>query len=138
MGSLGEYSLVANRRGDVSWFFEIFLTTTELIRTTPLTNSQEKNSDQDLFTTDLLHFQFLLSKNAHLTLIWSLFTWYYSFISLMNDSFATNQSKFFRFTGWFPTPRLLNFETISDPPSIKTRPSISYMRVSSIRGVGNL
>ena len=74
------------------------------------------------YTIDLLYFQFFLSENAYLTLIWIIFTWYYSSIDLINDSFAVNQGKFFHFKGPFPAPLfikwgdLLNHKKISDHP----------------------
>ena len=60
------YSQVANRRGGRLLIFRNFSDPSDLIRI-PLTDFQEKGSDQDVFTPDLLYFQFFLSENAFLT-----------------------------------------------------------------------
>ena len=62
------YSHLANRRGGRLLIFRNFSDPPpELIKTPPLINIQEKISDQDVFTIDLLYFQFFLGKNAYLT-----------------------------------------------------------------------
>ena len=68
MAQLGDYSQLANRRGDVYWFSEIFPTPPRSLLGPPrLLIFQKKFSDQDIFTIDLLYFQFFLGKNAYLT-----------------------------------------------------------------------
>ena len=55
------YSEVANRRGGAYWFSKFFRLL-ELIRTLRLLIVMRRNIDQDVFTPELLYFQFCLSK----------------------------------------------------------------------------
>ena len=74
-----------------------------------------------------------------MTPIWSIFTWHYSSTSLINDSFAINQSKFFCCKGWFPNSRwlwppvywILKNSPLS--PVYQNPQSISYLRVEGHR-----
>ena len=90
------FNLLKRRWGTLIVFWKIFRPP-GAYKDTLLIDFQDKNSDQDLFTPDFLYFQFVLTENAYLTPIWSIFTWYDSSSGLANDSSAINQSKFFHF-----------------------------------------
>ena len=70
-------------------------------------------------------------ENAYFTPNWSILTWFYTSIGLINGSFVMNQIVFFHFKGWFPTPPfittlwLLHFK-IKFAPRLSKPPSISY------------
>ena len=94
------------------------------------------------FNPRLLYFQYFLSKNANLTLIWCIFAWYYSIIDLINESSAIIQDKYFlyydphghrTFNPPYHLPRLLatqsargSMKSISLPKSIFCTPFQSF------------
>ena len=66
------FNLLKRRWGTLIVFWKIFRPP-GAYKDTLLIDFQDKNSDQDVFTPDLLYFQFFLRKNACLTPICSIF-----------------------------------------------------------------
>ena len=100
----GAYSQVVNRRGGALINSSKFFQPPRSLLGPPAYWFSIKNSDRDIFTPDLLYVPFFLCENTSLTPIWSIFTWHYSSIGLINDSFAINQGEFSHFKGRFPPP----------------------------------
>ena len=69
----------------------------ELIKIPPLIAFLENFFWSDVFSSELLYFQYFLSKTVYFTLISYIFASWYSFIGFINDSSAITHGKSFHF-----------------------------------------